>query len=264
MTMMTRATVVTALLLNAVPAYSAVMCQTRSGTVKIRDVCKPRETQVDPIALGLQGPQGEPGMCMCPTTTTSTTTTTLPRFADNGDGTILDRTTGLMWEKKGDDGSVHDQHNTFTWSATGTAADGTAFTTFLARLNNRCQRDESVDCTVAGDADCAGVGGPCGFAGHRDWRLPEVNRDGGREELDSLVNLSEPAPKTYGPLKAPCAPGCVVTDPTCSCTALPYYWAGTTYGANPVFAWAVGFGGGDVANGIKTDGNAVRAVRGGS
>jgi hypothetical protein len=258
--------IIAALVLTVTPARAVVLCarQRPDGTfntsVKIREMCKPAETQLDPVVLGLQGP---PGVCMCPTTTTSTTTTTLPRFLDNGDGTILDRTTALVWEKKSDDGSVHDKDNLFTWTASGTAADGTAFTVLLAQLNNRCESDESADCTAGGDAACAGVGGPCGFAGHRDWRLPEVNRDGGREELESLVDLAEPPPMTPGAMKAPCTAGCVVTDPTCSCTALPYYWAATTYGANPAFAWAVGFGGGDVANGIKTDSNAVRAVRGG-
>ena len=36
-------------------------------------------------------------------------------FTDNGDGTITDNTTGLMWEKKSDDGSIHDKDNTYTW-----------------------------------------------------------------------------------------------------------------------------------------------------
>ena len=94
--------------------------------------------------------------------------------------------------------------------------------------------------------------------------MPEVNRDGGREELGSLIDPSGSVPKTYTLLKTPFTPGRVVTDANCSCTAWPYYWSGTTYGLNPDFAWAVGFGAGDIANGIKTDSNAVTAVRGGS
>ena len=38
------------------------------------------------------------------------------QFIDNGDGTISDTTTRLMWEKKTTDGSVHDVNNTYTWS----------------------------------------------------------------------------------------------------------------------------------------------------
>jgi hypothetical protein len=50
--------VVVVLLAVASTADAAVMCKTRSGTVKIRDACRPRETVVDPVALNLQGPRG--------------------------------------------------------------------------------------------------------------------------------------------------------------------------------------------------------------
>src|SRR5438309_1626582 len=40
------------------PARAAVLCETHSGTVKIRAACRPAETPVDPVALGLQGPPG--------------------------------------------------------------------------------------------------------------------------------------------------------------------------------------------------------------
>ena len=36
-------------------------------------------------------------------------------YTDNGDGTITDNTTGLMWEKLTDDGSIHDWDNVYTW-----------------------------------------------------------------------------------------------------------------------------------------------------
>ncbi len=39
-----------------------------------------------------------------------------PRFVDNGNGTITDRQTGLMWEKKTTDGSIHDLYNSYSWS----------------------------------------------------------------------------------------------------------------------------------------------------
>src|SRR5262249_50972170 len=32
-------------------------------------------------------------------------------YVDNGDGTITDTRTGLMWEKQSDDGSIHDKDN---------------------------------------------------------------------------------------------------------------------------------------------------------
>lgn len=64
-------------------------------------------------------------------------------------GTVIDRLTGLQWERKTNDSTVHDKDNDYTWTTGSSAASGTVFTTFLATLN----------------------GGGC-FAGHCDWRLP--------------------------------------------------------------------------------------------
>jgi hypothetical protein len=88
---------------------------------------------------------------------------TAARFVDNLNGTVTDNLTGLVWEKKTNDATVHDEHNVYTWSNTGTAADGTAFTVFLSSLNS----------------------GGC-FAGQCDWRLPS------RDELQTV--LLEPYP----------------------------------------------------------------------
>ncbi len=35
-------------------------------------------------------------------------------FTDNGDGTITDNVTGLMWEKKDDSNGIHGKDNTYT------------------------------------------------------------------------------------------------------------------------------------------------------
>jgi hypothetical protein len=43
------------------PAVAEVMCRKRSGVVVVRTACKHHETQLDPVALGLQGPKGDPG-----------------------------------------------------------------------------------------------------------------------------------------------------------------------------------------------------------
>jgi hypothetical protein len=71
------------------------------------------------------------------------------RFTDNGT-TVTDNLTGLQWEKKTDDSTVHDKDDRYSWSAGFAAADGTAFTTFLPVLN----------------------GGAC-FAGQCDWRFAD-------------------------------------------------------------------------------------------
>jgi hypothetical protein len=36
-------------------------------------------------------------------------------YVDNGDGTITDAVTGLMWEKLSDDGSIHDADAAYGW-----------------------------------------------------------------------------------------------------------------------------------------------------
>ena len=45
---------VVASLILAAHAHAAVLCRTHTETVKVRDACKPAETQMDPVTLGLQ------------------------------------------------------------------------------------------------------------------------------------------------------------------------------------------------------------------
>ena len=86
------------------------------------------------------------------------TSCTGDRYADNGDGTFADRLTGLVWETKTDDSSVHDVDNIYSWSTDSAyKEDGTVFTTFLNTLNDG------------------------GFGGSNGWRLPSFY------ELNTLV-----------------------------------------------------------------------------
>jgi hypothetical protein len=98
-------------------------------------------------------------------------------YVDNGDGTITDMRTGLMWEKLSEDGSIHDRNTRYTW------AD--AFAVKVAALN-----------------------GGGGFAGYTDWRVPNVN------ELQSLVNYG--GPTTAPEFNTVCAPGCTVLTCSCT------------------------------------------------
>jgi hypothetical protein len=158
-------------------------------------------------------------------------------YVDNGDGTITDTSTGLMWEKKSDDGTIHDKDNAYTWSGASYGStnvlDGTAATTFLAALN---------------------AGG--GFAGHTDWRLPN------QTELYSLINLQNLLPAVSAAFNTGCAESCTVL--TCSCTVNSFYWSSSTYATNPPVAWMVAFNDGIMFPAEKFADLYVRAVRGGS
>jgi hypothetical protein len=153
------------------------------------------------------------------------------RFVDNGDGTISDYETGLTWEKKSDDGSIHDKNNEYSWSTGSGNPDGTVYTTYLAALN---------------------AGG--GFAGHTDWRLPT------REELESIIDYAHPVvPAVQPAFHTSCVPSCTVT--TCSCTWADRYWTSNTVVIFSSSAWAVNFSGGSVAPNGKTNFDWARAVR---
>lgn len=146
-------------------------------------------------------------------------------YTDNGDGTITDNQTGLMWEKKSQDSTIHDWNNVYTW----TDAEGV----FIAGLNT------------------------ANFAGHNNWRLPN------RFELDSLLDLGTHDPLVDPAFDSGCVVSCTVTS--CSCTSSTLtYWSSTTMLPFPNQAWFVAFFAAGFDNSdLKTNSNAVRAVRGG-
>jgi uncharacterized protein DUF1566 len=168
-------------------------------------------------------------------------------YTDNGDGTFTDNNTKLMWEKKTDvSGSIHNVSNTYTWSSStsgDTSPDGTLFAVFLNTLNNKCS-DETTACTTS--ADCVavlGVGAKCGFAGYRDWRIPNV------KELDSIVDYSK-----HGPASS--VPG--FTQPI----SISLYGSATSVFGSPINMWVVGIDAGDNGFGNKNASTLLgRAVR---
>lgn len=150
-------------------------------------------------------------------------------------GAVYDTTTKLLWEQKTEDGGVHDVKNIYTWSSSGAAPDGTAFTSFLARLNNGS--------TTRYNGGSPNPKNGC-FAGHCDWRLPK------KDELQGILDLS-----TTG-----CGKGGPCIDPIFGPT-MNSYWSATEDGAN---AWYVYFIGGPAPSwNAKTFGYYVRAVRSG-
>jgi hypothetical protein len=165
-------------------------------------------------------------------------------YTDNGDGTITDNNTGLMWEKKSDTGSFHGNDQSYTWcvdvgnnGCDTNNMDGTIATTFLANLNGSF------------------------FAGYTDWRIPNV------KELESIANYEgfSPAVDPAFHHSATCA-GCTNSTPTaCSCTTSLPYWSSTNRDLST--AWTVNFLDGTVSATNKSgffSARPVRAVRGGA
>jgi Protein of unknown function (DUF1566). len=196
-----------------------------------------------------------------------------PRLIDNGDGTISDRATCLMWEKKDDAGGIHDKDNLYTNSTCKDdwpqcSLNGTAVTDFLAKLNTK----------------------PC-FAGYCDWRLPESGQrpdwpadygpSGKPAELETIVAAPYPGFLTI-PSKCTSSPcvdpvfnnncgvqssgnkGCTVDGKggkACSCTLPGPYASGTTWRSHPWHVPVVDFQGGWVSGSSKQFHHSVRAVR---
>jgi uncharacterized protein DUF1566 len=128
------------------------------------------------------------------------------RFVDNGDWTVTDRCTGLMWQKYAADVNEDDQIN---------------------------DRDLLQWCEAL--AYCENLD----FAGHRDWRLPNIR------ELLSITDYARWDP----PL-----------DPAFGEEYGRYYWSSTTAPATPDYAFVLLNGG---VSGYRKIVNAcvVRAVR---
>ena len=164
------------------------------------------------------------------------------RFIDNGDGTISDTQTGLMWEKKTgtprglpDHSNVHDVKNRYVWSDLGGAPNGSAFTKFLYGLNAGTSPDGT------STSGC--------FAGHCDWRLPLI------EELAGIVD------QTQGLCGGGRSGACI--DPIFGPTMPSAYWSATTNARFPGRAWGSDFDGGPAGSGHKIAPFYVRAVRSG-
>ena len=164
----------------------------------------------------------------------------VPRFTDNGNDTVTDNLTGLIWLKNAD--CIRTQYPGF--DTDGTSGDGQVTwhhaLDFVAGIN-------------------AGTYPNCG-AGHTDWRLPNVR------EMQSLVHygFADPAvPDTAGTAQLPGpGPDYGNGDPFDNVQS-DFYWSSTTRASDSSSAWGVLLGDGYVVDVNKASLDYVWPVRGG-
>jgi len=143
---------------------------------------------------------------------------------------VKDNVTGLIWENKTDDGSIHDKDNTYTWydsnpatngGFAGTPGDGTDTEDFIKALNN------------------------AKFGGLTNWRMPTVN------ELVYLIN--------YGIIY----PGPAIDTRYFPNIQQSYYWSSTPDASVSSDTWEISFSFGWNISLSKSDSSYAMAVSGG-
>ena len=116
-------------------------------------------------------------------------------FIDNGDGTVTDTVTGLMWDRcsQGQSGNAcaTGTATTMTWSAALTAA--------VTAIN-------------------------ANYKGHADWRLPNKN------ELESLVDIADATSPAIDLIAFPATPGTVYWSSTTYTPGTAFAWGVNFYG----------------------------------
>jgi hypothetical protein len=179
-------------------------------------------------------------------------------YTDNGDGTITDNDTKLMWEKK-DQTSMgpHNVNNIYPWSGSCSVT-----TTDACGTDADCPAGES--CLAGDGQDIFPLGmtvfqwvaqlNATSFAGHTDWRLPDV------KELQSIQDYGTFQPQVAAAFNTACSSGCTITS--CSCTQSGNYWSSTTNAVVSSQAWMVNYGLGGSILESKLALERVRAVRG--
>jgi hypothetical protein len=198
-----------------------------------------------------------------------------PRYVDNGDGTISDKATGLMWIKQPEliipgasvraDNQIQVAHGDWVTShayiigdlvsSAGTNA-APYYVCIVAHTSGTFADDLAAGKWIltVWTASAAALTSPktmnwsnaiinseaLVYAGFSDWRLPNV------KELQSIADYSRVSP---------------AIDPLFTNTQSDYYWSGTTCAANTDYAWYVFFYYGYVYDGAKTHELYVRPVR---
>ena len=136
---------------------------------------------------------------------------------------VKDNITGLIWENKTDDGTIHDKDNVYTWynpsdPYPGTPGVGTDSKDFIDALN------------IAN------------FGGNNTWRLPTIM------ELSTIVSFNFPDP------------GPTINNKFFSDTNGSFYWSSTNFASGMDSAWGVYFSYGDNYSLNKGSFGSIRAV----
>jgi hypothetical protein len=157
-----------------------------------------------------------------------------PRFNLNGDGTLTDNRTGLMWEiTTSACAQITCNSFTSTWSNPGKASqNGTLYSSFLSVLN--------ANTSTSGASAC--------FANHCDWRIPNIG------ELQTIIETSAAGCNTAGG-------ACI--DPAFGPVAANAYWSSTGTSGSPGNVLAVNFSNGRVESLPDTGTFYALAVRSG-
>jgi hypothetical protein len=163
------------------------------------------------LLISLNSPLIQAQTCQ---TNTIKATTPSNRFTVNTNGTVLDTKTALLWKQC-------TEGLTGINCATGNA---TAYT-----WQGALQQAQTVNTT--------------GFAGYKDWRVPNI------KELDSIVEI-----QCYSP-----AINSIIFPNTQS----DYYWSSSPVARYSYYAWIVDFDNGSDGWNGKNYGYFVRLVRGG-
>lgn len=138
------------------------------------------------------------------------------RYTDNSDGTVTDNVTGLMWKQ---------------------CSEGLSTTT------TACDTGSAATYTWQGALTQAQNVNTAGFAGHSDWRVPNI------KELKSLAETA-----CYSP---------AININLFPETPSYYFWTASPYARSSGNAWGVGFGNGDDGWAMMNSPFYVRLVRAG-
>jgi hypothetical protein len=204
---------------------------------KLKEWGRLRNCQAKESGKALQGKSADPAKCqakldakLAAISALATASAIACRYGVNTGtqaGTVTDYDTGLQWEQKTNDDTVHGWHNQYYWCFglpqnfpnclnTAHVPDGTVFTAFLGTLDNGTSSD-------------AGATSGC-FAGHCDWRLPAI------EELARIRDASQPDCGADGGL------GSCIDEAVFGPTSANYYLSATTAADDPNVVWSVYFG----------------------